>query len=1051
MQPVLTRLKLLQQLNEELARGHVLIAAPAGSGKTLLLGQLVQRRPDSHFVPLSPADVDRAVLLPRLEPFLKAGHTIVLDDAHHLLSGVEVAAWLQEKLAEETPRFLIAGRELPFEHSSLASNANVAVWPAARLALALEESRALLPAADRHQVASWHRLLEGWALGLGLLASLPPGTDPLPGLHERLFDYLAERVFAHLPASLRHYLTITAVPLRFNDELAAFLLPGQDVAALRRQVEGRSLFLYGDAEAGWFRYHELIRAYLLQSAGGELAPYTQAAIDWLHNQGASEAAIELALASGMTSIAVDLIAALPFLPLMQAGRFLTYRRWVRQLSASERRRHPILLARLGRYLHHVAGYQAEAWDHLQQARALVSEPTDTPVRHEVMRHVATVHAAEGQYDQAVAILETIVAEPACQDVDRLSLLNNLAVFEAYLARFASARAHFEEALQLALTLAHEAGARICRENLAALVLIPLGRLAEARSLLEASLQHYGDRRQGRLVLLTQLADLAMAEGNWAALAGAVEGARGILAQMEAPDRLLELLVGHYLAVLAIVEADYQRADTLLAELLHAADLDQHPIAWLLVHTAQVWSLCRQGAYEQAAELSTASLQARGQLPFYSARLALAGDIARAMRGLQAPGQPFTWSPGTRRLLAFRGRADLLRLRMAQTALCWRAGDGAWRRHARAALFGARHPAYDRLLTQRDPDLARQFWNILLLEGMAWQQTQKALQQVGQAQHITPLLAHEAPAVRSRAAQALASMRDERAMPPLLEAIEREAHLPARQTLQAALDELEALPPPRLRVQLLGGFRLWRGEQEIPARAFDRPVVVRLLQFFALHRDQPLPRDLILEQLWPDAAPGNAYKTFRSVYSRLNKALDPYMRANGPRRYFAGEGDVYRFDPAGRVTVDAESAAATVRQTLAASRGQAIPPLPDEFTATLSGWQPLLPELPYEEWLLEPRRALEQVYVDGCLYAGQALLAHDQAQEAVPWLERAVAAAPWREEAYRALMRAHARSGRPAQALRVYHEAVAALQEELALAPSDATRWLATRLQRGESI
>lgn len=106
---ILTRLKLVKELDQALAHGHVLIEAPAGFGKTLLLQQLVQYRPDSHLIQLDPTDLDLAVLRARVEPAVQAGHTVLLDDVHQVGAGTAAAAWLQERLEAEQARFVVAG------------------------------------------------------------------------------------------------------------------------------------------------------------------------------------------------------------------------------------------------------------------------------------------------------------------------------------------------------------------------------------------------------------------------------------------------------------------------------------------------------------------------------------------------------------------------------------------------------------------------------------------------------------------------------------------------------------------------------------------------------------------------------------------------------------------------------------------------------------------------------------------------------------------------------------------------------------------------------
>ena len=289
------------------------------------------------------------------------------------------------------------------------------------------------------------------------------------------------------------------------------------------------------------------------------------------------------------------------------------------------------------------------------------------------------------------------------------------------------------------------------------------------------------------------------------------------------------------------------------------------------------------------------------------------------------------------------------------------------------------------------------------------------------------------------------------MPALAADMAAEDDPQAAAVLETALVHLESQPPPPLKVKLLGDFALWRAGQPIPNTAWHRPSVRRLFQYFALHRGEPLSRDRILDDLWPHSEPRKAWASFRTVYSRLCPVLDPYMRPKSPPRYVAVEGAVYQFDPHGVVEVDVESFQTTVREALTGAQAHDIPPLPEDLLAALERWAPLLPELPYEEWLLESREQLHDLYVEGCLYVAQALLIHGRPDEAEGWALRTVEAAPWLEEGYQALMRAHARQGQRALALKVYDKAVEALRRELDVEPASLTQWLAERLRQGKGI
>jgi LuxR family maltose regulon positive regulatory protein len=232
--------------------------------------------------------------------------------------------------------------------------------------------------------------------------------------------------------------------------------------------------------------------------------------------------------------------------------------------------------------------------------------------------------------------------------------------------------------------------------------------------------------------------------------------------------------------------------------------------------------------------------------------------------------------------------------------------------------------------------------------------------------------------------------------------------------------------------LMGEFALRRGEREITSADWQRPAVRRLFQYLVLHRGERLGRDRILEDLWPGADPATARASFNQVFSWLRRLLEPAMRPRAASRYLALGEDSYCFDPRRDpqvAQVDIEAFEAIVRPCLALAADDQhpdLPPLPEALLQALSGWQPLLPEAAYESWTLEPRERLLDQYIEGCLYVARGLLERARPAEAAGWAERVVAIAPWREEAYQALMQAHARQGNRSLALKTYAEAVAAL-------------------------
>lgn len=1045
---VLERPKLLARLNAALRTEHVLITAPAGYGKSLLLRTLVAGRPRSAYLPLTPAFADLPYLQAQLAPLLKTHATLVLDDVHHVTNSPDVTSWLLDQLATPAPALILSGRHMPFPDRALPPRP-ITRLHASDLAFTLAETRAVLGAMasfSQDQISAWHQRTQGWPLAVALVAQ--QADEALDLGDTALFAHLAHTVLADLPGDLRRYILVTGLALRFNDELAAALLAnsglGPEVQRLRGEVERRNFFLEPAGRPGWFRYHDLIQEFLRQRASDDMATYVEQIVSWFESHGDLEMAIEQALAGKLEQRAADLIARVPPEQVRRECRYLTYRRWLHGLAPATLDSRPALRLQLGTFLHSVQGFREEAWQQVRLAGASAARSQDAALARTVRVHSGFMYYREGDYARALAIAGDLLADPACQDRQRALALRLASVVLSETGRFHEARGVFNEAMALAVRLDNQDELHFTRNNLALTVLIPLGELSEAAQHLEAELSHFSGSPGLRIRSLTAWCDLCTARGDWPGLAAAIAEWQGLQAQMEVVETGDRLWLSFYAGVLAVGQRWFPAAWGHVAEMRALAG--SRPLAVLSLAWLETRLLRLEGRLEEAAAHATAFLAQPGQPLYWRSSLALDRDIAQGLGAGDC-----ALHRETRFLMGWRARAELLRLRALLAVICWRRQDPRWRRHACAALVHLRRPEYPAILTRRDPDLGAAFWRVLLAEDLAVDQAVEALVAIGAPDAVTPLLQDARPAVRVRAAETLARIGREEAMPGLASALSREPSRLTAAALARALAHLESQPPPPLRVKLMGDFALWRGEQPVPASAWFRPIVRKLFQYFALHRGEPLSRDRILEDLWPGLPPDQGRAALRTTYSRLRQTLDPYLRAKVPARYFAVSSETYRFDPKGAVQVDIEDFQSAVRQALAASGNDDMPTLSPALMQTLEQWTPLLPELPLEDWLLETRERLHTYYVEGCLLAAQSFLARGQPAEALPWARRAVETAPWLEQGYQMLMRAYARQGQRASALKTFQQATIALQRELSVKPSPLTRWLAERLQNGEDI
>ncbi|MBI5567611.1 MAG: hypothetical protein HY870_22120 [Chloroflexi bacterium] len=1041
--PLLERPRLLRRLTAALRGGHVLLAAPPGYGKSTLLRAYALTTPHAHYLALTPAHADPTQLQLHLQAWLRAGAFILLDDVQVLQDAPESAAWLADQLHAPTAHFVVAGRQIP----SLLEPFAHAHFTAADLAFTSIEAAALLRDHDRSR--DWFARTQGWPLALALIAHHPIGTLA-PDRSQSLFEYLADAVLRGLPADLRRYVQLTSVPLRFTDELAA-ALSGERIdraVELRAEVQRRNLFLETTDQPGWFKYHDLIREFLLATLN-DTGSLFDCAVQWFEAHDDREQAVEHALAGRRYASAVRLLLDVPVSFVRGQGRFHTYRRWVLSLPDDLLDQQPALLTQLGYFVFDVPGLRDEAWAHVRRALAITEHDGDAIGGLRARTRLGLFHYRTGEYDAALNTLQVVLHAARLPEADRRYALRLVCVVLGETNRFREARRAYLEAITLAQTAGDVDEELFNRQNLAITVLAPLGEFAEAAVHMQIALDRYTDLPGLRVRCLHMLCDLHLYTGDWDALARTQDEIDALTQTVESIEAGDQTWPPFYRAVIATGRGDLVTARAWLDK-FHQAAAHRTPVVEISTAWLECWLLRRDRRYAEMIRRADDVLAGDNPVPFFRAQIALWRDAARW--SLAAPNDPpLDLHPEVCGFIRWRARAELVFVRVWLMLEAWRQRDPRWQHHARSVLRAIERPGYARLLTYRDPDLGAQFWVVCLIEDMALEKALPALCETGSIEMIAPLLMHADSTVRARAARTLAAIGREETMPFLAEALEREKEANAARIIEAALIALEQSMPPPLRVTLLGEFGLSRGDHSIEAGDWPRPAVRRLFQYFALHHGQRLTRDRILEDLWPEADPSSARASFKQVYSWLRKVLEPYMRPRAASRYIDVDDDVYCFDPRRAVAaIDADEFEACVRPIVRADQSD-MPLLPESLLTTLERWQPLLPDLPYETWTLEPREKLLSLYVEGGLYVAQALLGRDRAAEAIGWAQRAVECAPWLEEGYQALMRAHARQGNRSIALRIYDEAAATLQREMSLAPSALTVWLAQRLRDGEEI
>lgn len=315
---LVSRPRLIAQLNAGLERKLTLISAPAGFGKTTLLSEwaTTSGRPVA-WVSLDKSDNDptqfwayfitalqtiqaglgRDILAalesarsPSIEPLLTGlineiaktpppsvpgpgrGLAIVLDDLHVITERQvhDALTFLLDNLPPQMHLTLSSRADPPWSLARLRARGEMAELRAADLRFTAGEATAFLndvmelslPAED---IAALEARTEGWIAGLQLAALSMQGRKDIAAFirafsasHHFIVEYLVDEVLDQQPPEVQEFLLKTSVLERMTAPLCDATANRDDSRCMLAHLDKANLFLIPlDDEQRWYRYHHL--------------------------------------------------------------------------------------------------------------------------------------------------------------------------------------------------------------------------------------------------------------------------------------------------------------------------------------------------------------------------------------------------------------------------------------------------------------------------------------------------------------------------------------------------------------------------------------------------------------------------------------------------------------------------------------------------------------------------------------------------------------------------------------------------------------------------
>jgi LuxR family transcriptional regulator, maltose regulon positive regulatory protein len=443
------RPRLFKRLDQGEDCGFVLVCAPAGYGKSTLIGAWLRRtKAAAVWLSLDEADNDPVRFLTYLATALgkivpSAGEVLVNSLHASPLPAVDILLtpllnhlnladrlfWLvmddyhviQNQIIHQVVGFLVEHRPTPL-HLAIATRADPPL-PLARLRarsqmvemrmddlrFSIQETEEFLCQVfglnlDKDDMALLAANTEGWAVGLQMAGlSLQGRKDAsafirsFSGENRYILDFLFEEVFQKQPEDIQLFLLQTAILGQLCGPLCDQVTQRTNSQEIIETLEKKNLFLIAlDEQRHWHRYHYLFRDLLntrLQLTFPDLVfPLHQRASAWFASNHDSEHAIAHALAARDFERAACLIEQnLQYLDLQNQQALLTS--WVTHLPAEILINHPWLCVwrAWGDYWSGRRGDE-EVWLQKAERSAELYFAAGTTEKRRIHGHIAAVRA-----------------------------------------------------------------------------------------------------------------------------------------------------------------------------------------------------------------------------------------------------------------------------------------------------------------------------------------------------------------------------------------------------------------------------------------------------------------------------------------------------------------------------------------------------------------------------------------------------------------------------------------------------------------------------------
>ena len=244
--------------------------------------------------------------------------------------------------------------------------------------------------------------------------------------------------------------------------------------------------------------------------------------------------------------------------------------------------------------------------------------------------------------------------------------------------------------------------------------------------------------------------------------------------------------------------------------------------------------------------------------------------------------------------------------------------------------------------------------------------------------------------------------------------------------------------PGIRVETLGQFNILCGGKLLDSRIFEGARPLLLLKSIVLHGSRDIPKEILIDDLWPKADSAAGEKNFKINFHRLRKAMEPEVKKEFGYSYIIQKAGLVSLDPV-LVTLDVDEFLVLSIRAADNEKNNDLETaleLYEKAAALYKG--DYFAEEPYLEWISRKRDLLRVKYIEVLENKARLHEELDQIQKAVETWQRILTADPYSETAYQNLMILYADSGQKNKAREAFEECLQVFRNELGTEPDKET-------------